>query len=134
MDKHVSVEVLEHQNFTDHNSVILWRTTEDISKIDLMFRDTSFVKKDAVSRYKIALEAYLNKNSDIIYKRVDPCNAFSTFNQLFLKVTEDFAPLKSGKNKQKVPKSFDNRLKILRQKRNHAYYKYKENKNNNDQL
>ena len=61
-----------------------------------MFRDTSFVKnQDAVSRYKMTLEAHLNKNSGIIYKSVDPCNAFSTFNQLFLKVTEDFAPLKS---------------------------------------
>ena len=127
LGKHVSVEVLEHQNFTDHNPVILtWRTSEDINKNDLMFRDTSFVKnQDAVSRYKMALEAHLNKNSDTIYKSVDPCNAFSTFNQLFLKVTEDFAPLKSVDNKQKVPKWFDNRLKNLRQKRSHAYYKYK---------
>ena len=131
LGKHVSVEVLEHQNFTDSNPVILtWRTSEDINKNDLMFRDTSFVKnQDAVSRYKMSLEAHLNKNSDIIYKSVDPCNAFSTFKQLFLKVTEDFAPLKSVDNKQKVPKWFDNRLKNLRQKRNHAYYKYKENKN-----
>ena len=58
-----------------------------------MFRDTSFVtNQDAVSCYKMALEAYLN--SEIIYKSVNPCNGFSTFNQLFLKVTEDFAPLK----------------------------------------
>ena len=42
-----------------------------------MFRDTSFIKnQDAVSRYKMALEAHLNKNSGIIYKSVDPCNAF----------------------------------------------------------
>ena len=41
-----------------------------------MFRDDSFVKnKDAVSRYKMALEAYLNKNSGIVYKSVDTCNA-----------------------------------------------------------
>ena len=118
LGKHVSVEVLEHQNFTDHNPVILkWQTSEDINKNDLMFRDTSFVKnQDAVSRYKMALEAHLNKNSGIIYKSVDPCNAFSKFNQLFLKVTEDFAPLKSVDNKQKIPKWFDNRLKNLRQK------------------
>ena len=46
LDKHVSVKVLEHQNFTAHNPVILtWRTSEDINKIDLMFRDFSFVKK-----------------------------------------------------------------------------------------
>ena len=59
-DKHVSVEVLEHHNFTDHNPVILTlRTSEDINKIDLMFRDTSFVKnKDAVSRYKDAVSRY----------------------------------------------------------------------------
>ena len=63
-----------------------------------------------MSRYKVALEAHLNKNSGIIYKSVDPCNAVSTFNQLFLKVTEDFAPLKSVDNKQKVPKWFDNRF------------------------
>ena len=75
----------------------------------------------------MALEAYLNKNSDVIYKSVDPCNAFSTSNQLFLKVTEDFAPLKSVDRKQKIPKWFD-RLKNLRQKKNHAYYKCKENK------
>ena len=44
LDKFVSVENLEHQNF--HNPVILtWRTSEDINKIDLMFRDNSFVKK-----------------------------------------------------------------------------------------
>ena len=49
-------------------------------------------------------------------------------------MTEDFAPLKSVDNKQKVPKWFDNRLKNLRQKRNHDYYKYKGNKNNNDLL
>ena len=59
---------------------------------------------------------------------------FSTFNQLLIKVTQHFAPLKSVGNKQKVPKWFDNRLKNLHQKRNHAYYKYKENKNNNDLL
>ena len=82
LGKYVSVEVLEHQNFTDHNPVILtWRTSEDINKNDLILRDTSFVKnQDAVSRYKMALEANLNKNSGIIYKSVDPCNAFSTFN------------------------------------------------------
>ena len=76
--KHVSVEVLEHQNFANHNPVILaWRTSEDINKNDLIFRDTSFVKnQDAVSRYKMALEAHLKKNSGIIYKSVDPCNAF----------------------------------------------------------
>ena len=93
LGEHVSVEFLEHQNFTDHNPVILkWRTSEDKNKIDLMFRDTSFVKnQDAVSRYKMTLEAHLNKNSGIIYKIVDPCNAFSTFNQPFLKVTEEFA-------------------------------------------
>ena len=55
-------------------------------------------------------------------------------NKLLLKVTEDFAPLKSVDNKQEVPKWFDNRLKNLRQKRNHAYYKHKENKNHNDLL
>ena len=136
LDKQVSVEGLKHQNFTDHNPFVLtWRANEDINKIDLMLRDNSFVNnKDAVSRYKMALEAYLNKNSDIIYKSFDPCDAFSTFNQLFLKMTENFAPLKSVDNKQKIPKWFDNRLKNLRQKRNHTYYKYRENKNNHELL
>ena len=33
LDKNVSVEVLEHRNFTDHNPVILtWPTSEDIKK------------------------------------------------------------------------------------------------------
>ena len=42
-----------------------------------MFRDTSFVKiQDAVSRYKMALEAHLNENTGIIYKSVEPCNVF----------------------------------------------------------
>ena len=60
-----------------------------------MFRDTSFVKnQDAESRCKMALEAHLDKNSDIIYKSVDPYNAVSTFNQLFLKVKQDFSPFK----------------------------------------
>ena len=63
---------------------------------------------------------------------VDPCNAFFSFNQIFLRVTEDFAPLKSVDCKQKVPKWFDSRLKNLREKRNQSYNKYKENKNNND--
>ena len=78
LGKHISVEVLEHQNFTDHSPYILmWQTSEDINKNDLMFRDASFVRnQDAVSIFKMALKGYLNKNSDIIYKSVDPCNAF----------------------------------------------------------
>ena len=103
MCKHVSVEVLEHQNFTDQKTIFLtWRTSNDIINNEL-FRDRKFVKyQDNASRYKMALEAYLIKNSDILYESVDTCNAFSTFNQFFLKVTEDFAPLKSVDNIQKV--------------------------------
>ena len=52
-----------------------------------MFQDTSFVKiQDAVSRYKMALEAHLNKNSGIIYQKCRTLQRFfSTFNQIFLK-------------------------------------------------
>ena len=62
------LEVLEHRNFTDHNPFNLtWRTSDDIIKNDLMFQDPSFVKnQDSVNLFKMALEAYLIKNSDFI--------------------------------------------------------------------
>ena len=64
----------------------------------------------------MALEAHLNKNSELILC-VNLINAFSSFNQIFLHLTEDFAPLKSGDSKHKVPKWFDIRLKNLREKK-----------------
>ena len=64
----------------------------------------------------MSFEAHLNKNSDLIFQSVDLCNVFSTFNQLILKVTEDFAPLKIVDRKQKVLKQFDKRLKKLASK------------------
>ena len=46
LGKQVSVEVLEDQNFTDHNPVILtWQTSDDIIGNDLNLRDTSFFFK-----------------------------------------------------------------------------------------
>ena len=56
----------------------------------------------------------------------NPSNAFNAFSSVFLDVTDRFAPLiQLGRDKQKQPKWFSNKLKNLKSKKNiaHRYWK-----------
>ena len=69
----------------------------------------------------------------ILEKSVNSC--FNSFTDIFEKVLNVFAPLKTCTNKnQETPPWYDNKLKSLRNKRNKAHKNWKMNPHNSDYL
>ena len=119
-------KVLDEQNVTDHCPIVLefLISTKDF-EIHKIFRDTKFLEIDQnVSNY------LFNLNNELIRLDDNPplCinGAFNDFQSLFLKVTNDFAPIRSSAQKIKtLPNWFSNKLVNLRSKRNKLHKEWK---------
>ena len=124
----MQTEILDHQSFSDHYPVLLRRAiinTEDESKI---VRDTSFL------RYPSFVEKYLFVLSDKTFSKLSNSgiSSFTAFYEVFLAVTEHYAPFKqiNPSKKNLTSKWFDNKLKNLRSERNRAHSKWKRDPSN----
>lgn len=126
----VSVTVLEQQNFSDHYPVLFsWSINYLPSNSVKIFRDTSFLKN---SKKLKNYQENLKMNLVNIEKQIFSSNVqlgFKFFHNTFVKTMNTFAPLKKLRLQDKIkPKWMNNRIKNLRCKRNHAYYKWKKSR------
>ena len=123
------IEILQFTEISDHCPIIFKFSfsqvnTESKSKT---FRDVSFLKNaEKVKLYNETLNLNLAKIRENISNATDVDKSFETFNNCFLNVTNQFAPLKnisflSNKN----PRWITNEIKNLRTKKNKAYKQWK---------
>ena len=124
-------EILDNQSFSDHYPVLLrWaiKNTGDESKI---VRDTSFLRYPSiVEKYLFVLSHELEKTFSKLSN--SGISSFTAFYEVFLSVTEHYAPFKqiNPNKKNLTPKWFDNKLKNLRSERNRAHRKWKKDPSN----
>ena len=130
----VTVDVLEHQSFSDHHPVRMnWNAQSQKINQRFPFRDTSFLKnKEKLHMFKTELMISLTNLEGQISDEDDVNSAFGLFDNTFRQVLNKFAPLKfhSDKNANKCPKWFNNSLKNLRTRRNKAHSKWKKEPKN----
>ena len=102
----------------------------------MAYRNTSFLKNPSqVQSFQEKLYEELENSYEqiILEKSVNSC--FNSFTDIFEKVLNVFAPLKTCTNKNKeTPPWYDNKLKSLRNKRNKAHKNWKMNPHNSDYL
>ena len=107
--------VLTHEYFWDHYPILMkWPINVDTEQNYLPFRDVSFIKyQEQLPNYSSELDWSLRNRCDFLDS--DSTNElFTKFNNVFLKNTNKFAPLKCVTDKtSKVPKWFTNSLKNL---------------------
>ena len=123
------IEIMQFTEVSDHCPIIFKFSfsqvnSESKSKV---FRDVSFIKNaEKVKLYYETLNQNLARIRENISNAKDVDESFETFNNCFLNVTNQFAPLKkisflSNKN----PRWITNEIKNLRTKKNKAYNQWK---------
>ena len=128
--------VLTHENFSDHYPILMnWQVNVDVDIEEnyLPFRDISFMKdQKQLSNYLTDLDWNLRNRCHFFESDITN-ELFSKFNNLFLEITNKYAPLKClDDKKSKVPQWFTNTLKNLRLKKNKAHRSMKQNPHSNE--
>ena len=129
--------VLEQETISDHYPILLdWSIKQCKKDISITFRDTSFLRKASKCReFENELQRVLSEQEEILMGTEDPSESFNLFKCIFENVLDKFPPLKAISPRSKTqPPWFNNDLKNLRNKRNAAHRKWKNNPENPETL
>ena len=117
-------KVMQYEEIADHYPIlIIWPVKQISSDSIYTCRDTNFLKyKSKLSFFLEDLKLSFEANENGILLMEDPEQAFDSFQAIFEKVLNRYAPIKKiNPSKKPHPPWFNNALKNLRTKRNKAH-------------
>ena len=121
-------KVMQYEEIADHYPIlIIWPVKQISSDSKHTFRDTNFLKyKSKLSFFLKDLKLSFEANENGILLMEDPEQAFDSFQSIFEKVINRYAPIKKiNPSKKPRPPWFNNALRNLRTKRNKAHRNWK---------
>ena len=131
------ISVLQEEEVADHYPTVFhWSIQTSSESKKVAYRNTSFLKNPPqVQSFQEKLYEELENSYEQIISEKSVNSCFNSFTDIFEKVLNVFAPLKTCTNKNKeTPPWYDNKLKSLRNKRNKAHKNWKLNPHNSDYL